>query len=798
MPHGIAVFLIQAAGATAVGATLAVVEFLVSVALYTTVSMGLNKVFGKKPSGATGDIQGRMHMIKEPTAPRQVIYGQCRTSGPLVLAHLTGGSNEYLNLIIAVAGHECEELGDVYFNEERVISGSGTVPIAKYTGFVDCVKLLGTDAQTAHATMTANMPGTWTANHRLRGIAALYLRLKWDADKFPSGLPNINVVVKGRKLYDFRTTTTGFSDNPVLVLYDYLVDTRYGRGVEAAALDTAGTWTAAANICDEDVDLDAGGTEIRYTCNGITDTSEEGESVIQTLLDCFAGRLFEVAGTYRLHAGAYVTPDTLLDETYLRGPILVRSDVSRREKINAVKGTFANPADNYQPVDFPAVESAAYQTIDGEVLWADMTLPWTNSASMAQRLAKIKLLKNRQSLTCSMPCMLTAIKVQIGDYVTVNNTRFGWSAKVFEVIGFQFAAVSDGGGPGIAVDLELREMASAVFDWSTTDEQALASSPNTNLPDPWTVAAPTGLTLTSSQSTSIQKADGTWLGRIKVAWTAPAEAFVTSGGYIEVQYKLSSGDPDDYQTIALVPGSQGFTYIADLSEGETYDVRIRAVSVLGVRSAWVESTGQGVTVDTTGPGTVGVTPEQITVDFYSNTRDVWFKLTLPSDADFWYTEATWTDGGAKSVKTAGDRMLIRGLGLAAIDFTFTGYDRSGNASAVTSGYALSALTDYLPPGSGGVLEFASGEQITDVFPGVYVWGSVTVVNAATTITQAVTVTGVAVGDAIIPISYPGGHEDLDWSFEVTDTDEVTVYIKNHSSANESFSGTLNFLVLHRT
>ena len=40
----------------------------------------------------------------------------------------------------------------------------------------------------------------WTSAHRLQGVTYLYLRLTYNRDTFPRGIPNIKAVVKGRKL----------------------------------------------------------------------------------------------------------------------------------------------------------------------------------------------------------------------------------------------------------------------------------------------------------------------------------------------------------------------------------------------------------------------------------------------------------------------------------------------------------------------------------------------------------------------------------------------------------------------
>jgi hypothetical protein len=158
-------------------------------------------------------------------------------------------------VIVALAAHQCEEVTTVYFNDEALtLDGSGNVTSpAKYVGFARVETQLGTAAQTADADLVSESP-RWTTNHRLRGICYVYVRFKWSAEVFPSGRPNISALVKGKLVYDPRTTTTAYSANWALCLGDYLMDTEFGLSVALDQInDTA--WQAAANVADENVTL---------------------------------------------------------------------------------------------------------------------------------------------------------------------------------------------------------------------------------------------------------------------------------------------------------------------------------------------------------------------------------------------------------------------------------------------------------------------------------------------------------------------------------------------------------------
>lgn len=46
----------------------------------------------------------------------------------------------------------------------------------------------------------------------------LRVSLKFNAEKFPAGIPNIKVEKQGRAVYDPRTGLTGYSNNAALVI----------------------------------------------------------------------------------------------------------------------------------------------------------------------------------------------------------------------------------------------------------------------------------------------------------------------------------------------------------------------------------------------------------------------------------------------------------------------------------------------------------------------------------------------------------------------------------------------------
>ena len=76
-------------------------------------------------------------------------------------------------------------------------------------------KRLGRDDQTAFAGLIGAAPEHWTDAHRLAGCAAIYLRLTYDPDAFPGGIPNITVDMEGKDdILDPRTDMRGYRCGP--------------------------------------------------------------------------------------------------------------------------------------------------------------------------------------------------------------------------------------------------------------------------------------------------------------------------------------------------------------------------------------------------------------------------------------------------------------------------------------------------------------------------------------------------------------------------------------------------------
>jgi len=617
------------AGGSALGTALI---FAIPIVITVGASMGVSRLLAPKMPSMS-DLNDRGIMTRSPTSPRQIIYGQAKVSGTIVFLATSGTKNEYLHIVVALAGHEVQEIGDVYFNEDLVLTGSGDgyatgkyAAAGSYTGSL-IHKHLGSTTQTVDTTLQSDFPVDWDSNHRLRGIAYIYCKLTFSNEIFVGGIPNISCVVKGRKVYDPDSETTAYSANPALCLRDYLTDADLGMGMDASEIDDASV-VAAASICDGQVEIkpvtSPATYENRYECNGQAVTSSTPDSIIGQLLSAMGGTIAYSGGQVVVYAAAYRSPTVTLDESNMAGGFTVSTRLSARDRVNAVKGTFISSENQWAAADFPQITSATYLADDDGIYhWRDVILPFTTSSSAAQRIARINLRQAREEIIFTAKFNLTAMQLRAGDTVNLTNANLGFSSKVFEVIAWSLS--SQGTPPTPVIELQLRETASTVYDWDVTDEVAVESAPNTTLPNPFSIDPPTNLTLTADGTTQFIQADGSVMPRIKVAWSAPTEQFVTSGGKTVIEYK--EGTATTYLTWATVDGDHTLDFISsDVRIGTSYNVRLYAQSFFNTSSTYTAVSSITPAKDTTAPsiptGLTAVvgTGRAVSLDWNDNTE----------------------------------------------------------------------------------------------------------------------------------------------------------------------------------
>lgn len=675
------------------------------------------KALSPKPSIA-GANRGYQTTAIGTALDHQIIYGKVRVGGARIYDEATGDTNEYLHRIIAVAGHEITSFDRIYINDSYVdfgdIDGDGNVSTVtdadgsssdRYDGHLRINFHLGSPDQTADTDLVSES-AHWTNTCRLRNIAYMYIRMKYNADVYPDGIPEFTAIVKGKKVYDPRTSTTAYSDNPALCLRDYLT-APYGVAENTANIDDV-LVTTAANVCDQ-TNTDAGTT--RYTCNGAFTTSVTPYDMINNMLTSMDGSLWYAQGSWRMKPAYWTAPVLDLNEDDLRSNISVSTRHSRRNNFNTVKGTFRGEESNWQTTDYPQVNSAASIAADnGQVSTADVDLPFTDNSIEARRIARISLDRNRQQLVVSASFGLKTLQVQVGDNIRLTNSRFGWTNKEFEVVSWNFGLTD---GLDLQTQMTLRETAESVYD--EVDDGEAYERDNTTLPDPFSGLTVTNLVVSGGGRT---QGDGTFINSAILSWTAATSSFVS---HYDIEWKALS---DSSYSSTTTPNTT--IELSPLVDNIEYIFRVRAVSINGVKGAFVTAqfTGGG---DVTAPGL----PTAITAD--GGFRYITVSWTNPADSDLnfveiWENTSNSTVGATKVGISGGNEFIRSNLGIQETKYYFLkSVDYSGNTSAFTTG--VSATTTFIDDD-----DFANGVYSLFTDQGLYAIEDVSSLPASGTFT----------------------------------------------------------------
>ena len=553
----------------------------------------------------------------------QVIYGEARVGGVIVFEESVEGQiddpdidNQFLLRVYAHTGHEIEGYEEVYIDGKKVtewrnaatdavVSKPSAVPngtpLIPYTtcevnidGSVNAgacnnlfafasngdgrrinylvLRFYDGSQTTADASLIADSNGQWTTSHVLRDTAYMTATMGYDAKIFPNGVPEITCTIKGKKVFDPRTSTTAWSDNPALCIRDYLTSD-YGVGTSASNIDDT-LFQTAANVCDQTTTVDS---VTRYTCNGAFLTSATPFDMLNDLLTSMGGLLWYAQGKWRIKPAYWTAPTLTLNEDDLRSNIGVKTRHTRRENFNIVRGTFRGPETGWQVTDYPEVTNSGFVTEDGgqdSVL--DFDLPFTDNSLEARRLALILLERNRKQITVSATFGLRAFSAQVGDVISLTVDRFGWEEKTFEVTSWSFNIEQAG---ELLVDLTLRETSEAVFD--EINDGVSLNLDNTNLADPFTTTTPTNLVAVPSGFIS---AGGSFVNTFSVSWTAD-DALAAN---YSVEWKEQSATVYNSVTVSTRQYE-----IPSVKVGSTYDIRVRSTNKFGVASPYASITAVG-------------------------------------------------------------------------------------------------------------------------------------------------------------------------------------------------------------
>lgn len=465
--------------------------------------------------------------------PIPVVYGTRKIGVIKVHKYVTdlsgGAENELLHLICVLCEGEIDAIEEVFFDgvsetDARWRKDKNNPNSAKW---FTVHKYLGAVNQPASAPAVAAIPN-WTSSHTLNGLAYMYIVLQMDKEQSVwRGEPEITARVRGRKIFDPRSNSTAYSENPAIQLLDYLQNPIYGKGINPNRLALP-SFIAAANFADQELESAAiiNGvitpfTHRRFSSNQVLDTGKSVFSNVQQMLSAMRGSLPIGSGALRLQIERDGDPvfyfshgrSEQLNHATITGKIR-SSGGSKKDRFNRVVVRFPNAALEFErdEVFFPDSQDPLFTEWlaedNGVLLEQNFEFNTITNKAEALQMARIIALRSRFQLQCNFTASPAAIVVEPGDVVAITDDTRGWDAKPFRVE--QVKLKEDGD-----VDLEFIEHQNAIYPWSgTTYDESIGG---TNLGDPTAIQAPTALTLTP---------DPTLASTGRLTWSVANNAFI--------------------------------------------------------------------------------------------------------------------------------------------------------------------------------------------------------------------------------------------------------------------------------
>lgn len=442
----------------------------------------------------------------------------------------------------------------------------------------------------------------WKASDIGAGCTIVWAKLKAGdngqrSERWPSAIPGLELEGRFSLVYDPRvalhdpadSSTWEWSENASLCALDFLSENPF-RPYEQRNLSLP-MWEDYADIADESVSLNSGGTESRYAISGlIIFDGSELEQIIQPILACGGARLSRSGGQLGVVPAAPRTiAATITDslEGFSFSSLLEDASLVTELRVNYSPFARGGESAELAPWEIPGALAAD----GGQPSVKTLDLSMVSSATQAQRLRNIFGKSARLQRVVSLVAPPAAIKAVSGSVIDLDIIApYGTYANgLYEVqsLGAAVHVVSED-GVAMRCPISLQEYSDAVFDWDpATDEEDIVNvSYDSQING---VASPGALAVSSGEGVDLNTG-GSVVPRFLFEFDASTSSSVEQ---YEWQWRLSGGDYQTGGTVSfdtLNSNSKAFFYLNVSEIGAGHDARVRAVSTTG-RSGWVEITG---------------------------------------------------------------------------------------------------------------------------------------------------------------------------------------------------------------
>lgn len=486
-----------------------------------------------------------------------VIYGTAYTGGTLIDMSITT-NNQIIYYVIALSEVTNTEtggtpdiftFGNVYWGGKKVVFDS--VDLTKVIGLKD--ESTGLTDTTVAGKMNfyfyrngSNNPVN-TLSSAVAIMSASDLVYKWDATKQMSNCVfaiirlqySQTANVRGLDKVLFQVTNS--RTKPGDCLSDYLQSSRYGAAISSVninATSLAALNTYSDGLITYTIPFVGTYTKTRFRFNGVLDTSQP----IMTNLQLMANscdtliKYNEITGQWGVivQSPTYSVAMALNDSNIISALTITPVDISNTFNIAEVKFPDGSNQDAFNSATFDlAVIDPTLLFPNEPVNKQQITLQFVNDSVRAQLLANRFLKSCREDLQVQVKINYVGLQLEAGDIVTITNTNYGWSSKLFRIAKIVEEFGSDG---SITASLSLMEYNPSVFDDASITE--FEPSPNTGLADPLVFGTVPAPVITGANPSAVNPS-------FQVNVTASSAGIIQ---YAEIWYSAYS-NPTDAQRI---------------------------------------------------------------------------------------------------------------------------------------------------------------------------------------------------------------------------------------------------------
>jgi hypothetical protein len=488
-----------------------------------------------------------------------VIYGSSYIGGSIIDMSITQ-DNQYMYYVIALSEVTNTEtggtpdtfsFGNIYYGGKKVIfdgtdlskvvalrdestnlddtTVNGKIRIYLYNNGVNSP--VNSSLSALQVMNQSGLVYTWNSSKQMTNCVFAIVRLQYSVTANIRGLDSIR----------FQITNSRYKPGDCFL--DYFLSSRYGAALALSNIDTA-SLIALNAYSDETINYtdynNVTQTLTRFRFDGVVDTTQTIMSNIQLMAnscDCLV-KYNEITGKWGVivQQPTYTVAMALNDSNIISGLNISPVDISNSFNIAEVKFPDGSQQDSFASAAFDlSIINPSLLYPNEPINKQDITLTFVNNNVRAQLLANRFLESCREDLQVQLKINYVGLQLEAGDIVTLTNTNYGWSAKLFRIS----KVVEDFGDDGsITATLSLMEFNPAVFDDVNITEFTPVS--NTGLGNPLTfgfIPAPTvGGLYPNSANPSFQ-----------INATTSTSGIVQ---YIEIWYSAFSNPADDQRIFA--------------------------------------------------------------------------------------------------------------------------------------------------------------------------------------------------------------------------------------------------------